>query len=160
MTFHNLQILLFGPGVRFVPEVVWHSKFFWIALVVMIVGILLYHNNFFITTANGSPFSRLFHVFTRQTGPKVLYQSQGREGYVWYQSAESKFAMYYEFGAGDCVAIIHIPPPEDWEKATQLPLAQRDEVLGFIGRQVVKDQTSGGKGRFKIEGDLLRIYSS
>ncbi len=44
MTFNFLQILLFGPGVRYVPDVVWHSKFFWIAIGVMTVAILFYHN--------------------------------------------------------------------------------------------------------------------
>ncbi len=47
MAIQGFGLLLFGPGVRFVPENVWHSKFFWLALVVMIAGIFLYHNHFF-----------------------------------------------------------------------------------------------------------------
>ena len=157
---HQLYgLMLFGPGVRFVPESVWQSKFFWIALVVMVVGILLYHNIFAIKMANGNPISRLLNFFTGKTGPKILYDSQGREGYVWYKSADTKFAMYYELGGGDCVTIIHIPTPEEWEKVTQLPLAQREEVLNFIGRQVAQDQVSGGRGSFKIEGNWLNIYA-
>jgi len=109
--------------------------------------------------ANDNPINRLFNFFSGKTGPKIQYADQGRDGYVWYKSADTTFAMYYEFGGGDCVASIQIPTPEGWERATKLPLAQRDEVLNFIGRQVVKDQTSTGKGHFKIEGNWLHIYS-
>jgi hypothetical protein len=43
---NSLQAWLFltGPGVRYVPAHVWRSKFFWVALAVMVVGILIYHN--------------------------------------------------------------------------------------------------------------------
>lgn len=89
---------------------------------------------------------------------KILYSSDGRSGHVHYQSPEVQFALYYEFGGGDCVASVDIPGPGDWEKHTGLPLSRRDEVLDFIGRQVVKDQTTGGRGYFKIEQNWLNIY--
>jgi len=37
-------IFLTGPGVRYVPGEVYRSWVFWLALVVMIVVILFYHN--------------------------------------------------------------------------------------------------------------------
>lgn len=46
MTHDFFGFLLFGPGVRYVPEHVWRSKFFWVALVLMIIGSILYHNYF------------------------------------------------------------------------------------------------------------------
>ena len=91
--------------------------------------------------------------------PKIAYSSDGRSGHVHYQSAETSFAFYYEFGGGNCVATISIPGPATWEMETKLPLAHREEVLNFIGQQVVKDQTSSGTGYFKIEGDWLNIYT-
>lgn len=111
--------------------------------------------------ANGSFLSRLLGLFVkpRHSGePQVLYSSDGRSGYVHYRSSEGSFEMYYEFSGGNCVASIDIPGVEKWERKTGLPLARRDEVLNFIGRQVVKDQTTGGRGYFKIEGDWLHIY--
>ena len=61
---HNLlNIMLFGPGIRFVPEVVWRSKFFWIALLVMIVGILIYHNrSSFSSMKKDNLFSKFFSL--------------------------------------------------------------------------------------------------
>jgi hypothetical protein len=141
-------------AILVVPDVVWDSWFFWIALLVMVIGIPLYQNNFF---NRRSILNRLFWKGDPNTAT-IHYSSDGRSGYVHYKSAEASFDMYYEFSGGNCVASIDIPSPETWKKHTGLPLSRRDEVLDFIGRQVVKDQTSGGKGYFKIEGNWLHIY--
>ncbi len=108
---------------------------------------------------NGNFISKLFGFLGGNSGgTKVSYSNDGRSGHVHYQSPEAKFALYFEFSGGDCVASINIPSPAKWEKETKLPLARREEVLNFIGRQVVKDQTTNGRGHFKIEGDWLNIY--
>ena len=88
---------------------------------------------------------------------KIRYSSDGRSGHVHYESPETIFTLYYEFGGGDVVACIDIPAPQDWQKHTGLPVEQRAEVLNFIGEQVVRDQTQGGS--FKIEGNWLNIYA-
>lgn len=153
------NLLLFG-GVRHVPDFVWRSKFFWISLVLLIVGSILYHN-FFRKMSDYNFFSRLFSTFSKPKnagGAKILYSSEGRSGHVHYRSSEANFAMYYEFGGGDCIVSIDIPSVENWEKTTSLPLNRRDETLNFIGQQVVRDQTTGGRGSFKIEGGWLNIY--
>jgi hypothetical protein len=91
--------------------------------------------------------------------PKIAYSSDGRSGHVHYQSKEADFALYYEFGGGDCVASIYLPKLKEWQKQTGLPPDRREDVLNFIGRQVAKDQTTNGKGWFKIEGDFINIYA-
>lgn len=88
---------------------------------------------------------------------KITYASDGRSGSVLYESPEAKFALYYEFGGGDVVVCIDIPGPQNWQKHTGLPVEQREDVLNFIGRRVVHDQTSGGS--FKIEGNWMNIYA-
>lgn len=103
--------------------------------------------------------NRLFRRLSDKTdGPQILYSSDGRSGHVHYMSNEASFAMYYEFGGGNCVAGILIPSPEKWEEETGLPLSRRDEVLDFIGLRVVRDQVTGGRGYFRVEGDWLQIY--
>ena len=151
---------IYGPGIRHVPDYVWRSPYFWIMLVLMIIGILLYHN-YFRNMTIGSIFSKLFGSSGTDNpgGAKIRYESQGRSGYVWYESREAKFSMYYEFGGGDCIVGLSVPSVQEWEASTGLPLDRRDEVLVFVGRQVVKDQTTGGKGSFKIEGTMLNIYA-
>jgi len=141
--------------MRYIPEVVWHSKVFWISVVVMSLAIFLYCNY---ASGKMSISKRLGPLGGKTEGPKVLYSSEGRSGHVHYQSSETSFTLYYEFGGGNCVAIISIPDPATWEKETKLPLARREEVLNFIGQQVVKDQTTSGTGYFRIEGDWLNIY--
>ncbi len=110
---------------------------------------------------NDSFVSRLFTIFSARThsgGAKVLYSSEGRHGYVHYKSSAANFSMYYEFGGGNCVVSIDIPSIEHWKTETGLSPEHRDNVLNFIGQQVVKDQTTGGGGYFKIESNWLNIY--
>jgi hypothetical protein len=113
-----------------------------------------------LTPMANSVFKSLFQsIFGLDSNvPKVSYSSDGRSGHVHYQSKEGSFAMYYEFGGGDCVASIDIPSKEDWVAKTGIPLERREAVLNFIGQRVVKDQISSGLGSFKIEGDWLNIY--
>lgn len=111
--------------------------------------------------ANGSFLNRLLDLIglSQHSGePKILYSNDGRSGQVHYRSSEACFSMYYEFSGGNCLVSIDIPGVEKWRQATGLPLERRAEVLNFIGQQVVKDQTTGGLGYFKIEGDWLNIY--
>jgi hypothetical protein len=91
---------------------------------------------------------------------RLSYESDGRCGRVRYRSRAAEFALYYELGGGDCVATIDLPRPAEWQGRTGLPLAQRDAVVEWIGRQVVRDQTTGGTGRFAVEGDWLNIYAA
>jgi len=93
----------------------------------------------------------------KNSSQKVTYASNGRSGKVIYESPETTFALYYEFGGGDVVACIDVPNPQNWEKHTGLPVERREEILNFIGQRVVQDQTSGGS--FKIEGNWMNIYA-
>ncbi len=94
-----------------------------------------------------------------EQGRQITYTSEGRSGYVNYKSPEARFSMYWEFGGGDVVTIIYLPSPEEWVAKTGIPLEKREEVLNFIGHQVVKDQTTSGRGSFKIEGNFMNIYA-
>ena len=51
--------------------------------------------------------------------PKLEYSNQGREGYVIYKDDISTLKFYFEFGGGDCVAMISIPTEEKWEGQTK-----------------------------------------
>jgi hypothetical protein len=91
---------------------------------------------------------------------RLSYSSEGRSGRVHYQSAKADFTLYFEFGGGDCIAMIDLPSPAEWERKTGLPLDQRDAVVQWIGRRVVRDQTSGGRGRFELDGNWLNVLTS
>ncbi len=69
---------------------------------------------------------------------QLSYFSQGRSGNILYKDELGSIKLYYEFGGGDCVAIIFLPDynewSETWEKDTW------NEVLAFIAKQVISDQ--------------------
>ena len=91
---------------------------------------------------------------------RLSYSSEGRSGRVHYQSAKADFTLYFEFGGGDCIAMIELPSPAAWERQTGLPLHRRDAVVRWIGRRVVRDQTRGGSGWFEVDGNWLNIRPS
>ena len=68
----------------------------------MSLAIFLYHNY-----ASGKmSIRKLFGLFNGKSDrPKIAYSSDGRSGHVHYQSSETSFTLYYEFGGGNCVDI-------------------------------------------------------
>lgn len=89
--------------------------------------------------------------------PKLHYFSEGRGGTLRFENNLTTFDMWWEFGGGNALALISIPSKKDWEKATQLPLEQRDDILRFIGEQVVQDQALG-RGYFICDEHTMTIY--
>lgn len=117
-------------------------------------------NHYFVSSLSILGFIRsIFSGFRNPedpSGQRVKYLSNGRSGQVLYEGRGASFTMYYEFGGGNVVASISIPDAQHWENETGLSPAYREEVLNFIGKQVVKDQTK--QGSFQIEGNWLVIY--
>lgn len=92
-------------------------------------------------------------------GARVLYANDGRSGRVTFSRGLKSFDMYFEFGGGDTIAIIDIPSRAEWTKRTGFPAASRPDILRFIGESVVRDQTTGGRGRFEVHEEHLSIHS-
>lgn len=92
------------------------------------------------------------------TKRKLLYVSQGRGGYVVYKDDISEINFYYEFGGGDCVAIIFIPVPAKWMQETKRPLSEREDIISFVASQATRDQVSHGYS--KITDLYIEIFRS
>lgn len=88
---------------------------------------------------------------------KISYINQGRYGRVIYSDKVSNLDFYFEFGGGNCVAMINIPAPADWEKETGRNISERDEINRFIAEQAIHDQVPGGY--YKIHEDYIGLYS-
>ena len=86
----------------------------------------------------------------------VQYESSGRSGYVYFNWDGAVIRMYYEFGGGDTLATIDIPAADKWEKETGFPLNNRDSVLTFIAKRVIRDQAHDHA--FEIKDNYIRIY--
>jgi len=89
---------------------------------------------------------------------KLEYQNKGRGGNVIYTDDQSTISLSFEFGAGDCVAIIFTPTAAGWERDTGRPLADREGILNFIARQAVNDQASGGT--YQLTDGFIEIFKS
>lgn len=71
---------------------------------------------------------------------KVEYMSQGREGKVIYIEGEKSTSFYMEMGGGNCVFYLLIPPETNWEKRTNFPLGEREEIINFVASSTQRDQ--------------------
>jgi len=101
----------------------------------------------------------LTHIYLRyieQVAPRLSYTQDGRGGKVIYTQDKIRFEMDWEFGGGNAIAIIFIPEEKFWEKETGTKLKERDSILDFIGKQVIKDQ-AGGDGKYRIDWNSLVI---
>ena len=86
----------------------------------------------------------------------LQYISLGRGGYVVYKDDQSEIKFDYEFGGGNCVAIIFIPAANNWTRLTQRPLADRNDILQFVATQAIRDQVSNGY--FTVSDNFIEIY--
>jgi hypothetical protein len=68
------------------------------------------------------------------------YTSQGRTGYILYEDQLGHLKLNYEFGGGNCLAIIYIPAVQEWTSATSRPLSERTPLLNAIAEQAIIDQ--------------------
>lgn len=88
---------------------------------------------------------------------KLTYINEGRAGYVVYKDDHGELKFSFEFGGGDCVAIIYIPTAEFWEKRTGRAKAERDAILTFVAAQALKDQVRNG--RYVLGEDSIELFS-
>lgn len=93
----------------------------------------------------------------KETEASVRYSMKGRFGFITFNYNDKELSFYFEYIGGNNLAVIWIPLPENWEKETGLPLNEREKILHQLGRQVVSDQISGGKGYFTMENGFMYI---
>jgi hypothetical protein len=87
---------------------------------------------------------------------KLFYTNNGRSGYVIYKDDIGELSFYFEFGGGNCIAVIDLPSVNKWENVTKRPVAERDAIINFVGRQAVNDQAHGGY--YKLTEAAIEIY--
>lgn len=89
---------------------------------------------------------------------RVTYEDQGRGGNVIFQLGSITCRFWYEFGGGTTLVFIDVPAEAQWEAHTKIPLADRDQVLNFIGQRAIADKAPGY--RYRIEATSIVIYIS
>ena len=71
---------------------------------------------------------------------KLEYINEGRGGYVIYKDEHGEIKLFFEYGGGNCIAIIYVPSTNEWTNKTKRPLTQRQTVLAFVAEKSIKDQ--------------------
>lgn len=144
-----------------VPDVVWRSPAFYVAIGILIIGSIVYKSYGTKTKRLPYPTEKISKTQkkTNKPEPELLYYTEGRSGYLQFRNNETSFSMYWEYGGGNCVVSINVPSIQEWESVTGLPLHRREETLHLIGCRVVKEQTNNGSGHYKIEGNYINIYN-
>jgi hypothetical protein len=74
---------------------------------------------------------------------RVTYSQDGRGGTITYTDADIRIQFDWEFAGGNGVVIIFVQPPQFWEAGTKTPLSQRQEILEFVAKSVVRDKAPG-----------------
>ena len=87
---------------------------------------------------------------------KIEYINQGRGGFVIYLDNQSTYKLFFEFGGGDCIAIIYVPSIDEWEMKTNKPLSEREQVLTFIAEQSIRDQAPNSY--YKLSETCIEIF--
>ena len=91
------------------------------------------------------------------SSPQLIPYTEGREGYVVYKDDKGLLKFYFEFGGGDCVAIVNIPREEEWAGIEGRTPAEREPVLKWIAEELL--QTQMKKGSYKIKAGCIEFYS-
>lgn len=103
---------------------------------------------------------RVENLFKKVSLPalgKLRYENKGSGGSIYFHNEQTSFSMWWEFAGEDAVAIVAIPTIQQWQQQTHLPISDRDNILNFIGEQVVKDQLAG-KGSFLIGKNVITYF--
>jgi hypothetical protein len=85
----------------------------------------------------------------------VAYDSHGRSGDVIFYRNDLTLHFPFEYGGGETLASVEIPTMENWEKETGLSQGDRNTILEFVAKRVIRDQAS--QCTYVIHPDRIQI---
>ena len=89
---------------------------------------------------------------------KLEYIHEGRGGYVVYKDGQDDIKLFFEYGGGNCVAIIYVPTIDEWTIKTNRPLVDRNAILTFVAEQTIKDKAA--KSYYELSDTCIEIFTS
>ena len=89
---------------------------------------------------------------------KLEYINEGRGGYVVYKDGRADIKLFFEYGGGNCVAIIYVPTIDEWTSKTNLPIADRQTILTFVAEQAIRDQAP--KSYYELSDTCIEIFTN
>lgn len=88
--------------------------------------------------------------------PTVTIQQEGRGGTIYFEHAGGRIPLYWEFGAGDCIAIIFLPSDTAWEQAFGSAAARKADFINLIAAEIIRQKAPGCQAR--LQDSWLEIY--
>lgn len=73
----------------------------------------------------------------------VKITQQGPCGHLEYHEAGEVCRCYWEFGGGTVIAIISLPPAEQWDQRYPWARGRRQEVLSFLIDEACRQRAPG-----------------
>jgi hypothetical protein len=72
----------------------------------------------------------------------LKFRNEGRGGFLIYHDNLSRLDLRFDFeyGGGNCVAIIYIPKRDQWESRTNRSLEHRDTIIKFVAEEAIKEK--------------------
>lgn len=89
------------------------------------------------------PHNCIFSIAFDPMKTKLKYLNKGRGGTVVYRDEKGELNFFFEYGGGNCIAIIYVPAIDEWIKTSGRPVEDRQAVLSFIAEQIIKDKAPG-----------------
>jgi hypothetical protein len=75
---------------------------------------------------------------------------------IWKNGKELKLS--FEFGGGNCVAIIYVPTVNEWPNKTEIDINERGRVLEYIAMGCIKDKAPNC--HFELRDDRIVLFSN
>ena len=86
----------------------------------------------------------------------IEYVQSGRDGAVVVALASGRHEFYWEFGGGDCVAIVSVPDAQQWTRFPALVPHPRDAFLAVLAREVGARQCPSARIEITPDAILFR----
>ena len=86
---------------------------------------------------------------------RMEYEQDGRGGTMTYIDGDKRIVFDWEFAGGKGIVIIFIKEPVFWEAGTGTPLSERDSILEFVAKSVIRDKAPGCV--YEIYDNILNI---
>lgn len=88
---------------------------------------------------------------------KLEYINEGRGGYVVYKDEQDDIRLFFEYGSGNCIAIIYVPTIAEWSTKTNRSVVDRNSILTFVAEQAIKDQAP--KSYYELSDTCIEIFT-
>lgn len=73
----------------------------------------------------------------------ITIETSGRGGTIRYKDDAGSIPFDWEFGGQDCIAIIFLPTPAQWEKAYQRSPEEAQQIVEFVAAETIRQKAPG-----------------